>query len=117
MRSLLPLRLAVIIALSAWLWIKTTATDPLPDWRLGELVVIVPPAEMEVENAFETELAGLFARELQVKLKAVPLAMDQALPALVSHQAHLAAASRSTAGTLPSGGSTSSQARDPLVTS
>ena len=96
MRSLLPLRLAVIIALIAWLWIKSTANDPLPDWRMGELVVIVPPAGMEVENAFETELAGLFAQQLQVKLKPVPLAMDQALPALVSHQAHLSTAARST---------------------
>jgi membrane-bound lytic murein transglycosylase F len=96
MRSLLPLRLAVIIALFAWLWIKSTATDPLPDWRQGELVAIVPPAAMEVENAFETELAALFAQHLQVKLKPVPLATDQALPALVSHQAHLATAARST---------------------
>ena len=95
MRSLLPLRLAVIIALIAWLWIKSTATDPLPDWRLGELVVVVPPAGMEVENAFETELAGLFAQHLQVKLKVVPLAIEQALPALASHQAHLATAARS----------------------
>jgi membrane-bound lytic murein transglycosylase MltF len=95
MRSLLPLRLAVIIGLFAWLWIKSTATDPLPDWRLGELVVIVPPAGMEVENAFETELAGLFAQQLQVKLKVVPLAVEQALPALASHQAHLATAARS----------------------
>jgi membrane-bound lytic murein transglycosylase F len=95
MRSLLPLRLAVIIGLFAWLWIKSTTTDPLPDWRLGELVVIVPPAGMEVENAFETELAGLFAQQLQVKLKVVPLAIEQALPALASHQAHLATAARS----------------------
>lgn len=95
MRSLLPLRLAVIIALFAWLWLKGSATDPLPDWRLGELVVIVPPPEMEVEHAFETDLAKLFAQQLQVRLKPMPLAMDQALPALVSHQAHLATATRS----------------------
>ena len=73
MRSLLPLQLAVALALCAWLWIKTTAVDALPDWHQGELVVIVPPAEMETENAFETELAGLFAQQLQVKVKLVPL--------------------------------------------
>ncbi len=96
MRSLLPLQLAVVIALCAWLWIKSTAVYPLPDWRQGELVVIVPPAEMEAENAFETELAELFALQLQVKLKTVPLAIDQALPTLAAHKAHLATSARST---------------------
>ena len=96
MRSLLPLQLAVVLALCAWLWIKFTAVDPLPDWRLGELVVIVPPVEMETENAFETELAGQFAQQLQLKLKTVPLAIDQALPALAAHKAHLATATRNT---------------------
>jgi len=96
MRSLLPLQVAVVFALCAWLWIKTTAVDPLPDWRQGELVVIVPPIEMETENAFETELATQFAQQLQVKLKTIPLAIDQALPSLVAHKAHLATAARST---------------------
>ncbi|MFZ2161667.1 MAG: membrane-bound lytic murein transglycosylase MltF [Sideroxyarcus sp.] len=96
MRSLLPLQLAVVLALCAWLWIKTTAVDPLPDWRQGELVVIVPPADMETENAFETELAQLFARQLQVKVRIVPMATDRALPTLAAHEAHLATSARST---------------------
>jgi membrane-bound lytic murein transglycosylase F len=96
MRSLLPLQLAVALALCAWLWIKTTAVNPLPDWHQGELVVIVPPAEMEAENAFETELAEQFARQLQLKLKIVPLPVDQALPALAAHKAHLATGVRNT---------------------
>jgi membrane-bound lytic murein transglycosylase F len=96
MRSLLPLQLAVALALCAWLWIKTTAVDPLPDWHQGELVVIVPPAEMEAENTFETELAERFAQQLQVKLKIVPLPVDQALPALIAHKAHLATGVRTT---------------------
>src|SRR5512143_1918031 len=96
MRNLLPLQVAVAIALCAWLWVKTTAVDPLPDWRQGELVVIVPPAEMETENAFETELAKLFAQQLQLRLKTIPLPTDQALPALLAHQAHMATAARST---------------------
>lgn len=96
MRSLLPLQLAVALALCAWLWIKTTAVNPLPDWHQGELVVIVPPAEMETENAFETELAEQFARQLQLKLKIVPLPVDQALPALAAHKAHLATGVRNT---------------------
>jgi membrane-bound lytic murein transglycosylase F len=95
MRNLLPLQVAVALALCAWLWIKTTAVDPLPDWRQGELVVIVPPIEMETENAFETELAEQFALQLQVKLKVIPLPSDQALPALVAHMAHIATSARS----------------------
>jgi membrane-bound lytic murein transglycosylase F len=97
MRSLLPLQLAVVFALCAWLWTRTTSVDPLPDWRQGELVVIVPPLEMETENAFETELAEQFAQQLQVKLKVIPLPADQSLPALVAHKAHLATAARNTA--------------------
>ncbi|MBI5006998.1 MAG: membrane-bound lytic murein transglycosylase MltF [Nitrosomonadales bacterium] len=95
MRSLLPLQIAVVITLCAWLWIKTTAVDPLPDWRLGELVVIVPPADMEAENAFETNLAELFAQQLQVKPRIIPMETDQALPFLAARQAHLATAARS----------------------
>ncbi len=96
MRSLLPLQLAVVLALSAWLWIKTTAVDPLPDWHLNELVVIVPPEDMETENAFETRLVELFAQQLQVRVKLVPLPVDQALPALIAHKAHIATSARST---------------------
>ena len=95
MRNLLPLQLAVVFALCAWLWVKTTAVGPLPNWRQGELVVIVPPLEMETDNAFETELARLFAQQLQVKLKAIPLPIDQKLSALAAHKAHMATAARS----------------------
>lgn len=90
MRTLLPLQLAVVIALGAWLWIRSTAVEPLPDWRQGELVVIVPPEEMEIEHAFESELASMFARQLQLRPRLVPMPAYQALPALVEHQAHLA---------------------------
>lgn len=96
MRSLLPLQLAVALALGVWLWLKSTAVDPLPDWHQGELVVIVPPVEMEAENAFETELAQQFAQQLQVKLRTVPLPVDEEMHALASHKAHLAAGVRST---------------------
>ncbi len=91
------LQLVVVVTLGAWLWVKTVAVSPLPDWHQGELVVIVPPAAMETENAFETELAAQFALQLQVKLKTIPLTIDQALPALAAHQAHLATAVRSSA--------------------
>ena len=96
MRSLLPLQLAVVLALCAWLWIKSTAVDPLPDWHQGELVVIVPPTEMETENAFETELAGLFAQQLQVKGKTRTSAHRSGITGLTAHKAHLATAARST---------------------
>ena len=58
MRSLLPLQIAVAIALCAWLWIKYTAVDPLPDWRTGELVIIVPPAEIYLVEAFPLTAPG-----------------------------------------------------------
>jgi membrane-bound lytic murein transglycosylase F len=113
-RNLLPLQLVVVLALGAWLWIKTTAVDPLPDWRQGELVVVLPPAEMETRNAFETELAGLFARQLQVRLKTISVPIEQELPALIEHKAHMATAIRST-NDFPLRFSKSYQSLDELV--
>ena len=113
-RNLLPLQLAVVLALCAWLWMKTTAVDPLPDWRQGELVVILPPAEMDTRNAFETELATLFAQQLQVKLRTISLPIEQELPALAEHKAHLATAIRAT-NDFPLRFSKSYQSLDELV--
>lgn len=84
------------MALCAWVWIKSNTVYPLQDWRQGGLVVVIPPAEMETENAFETELAELFAQQLQAKLILTPLPIDQSLPSLAAHKAHLATASRKT---------------------
>jgi membrane-bound lytic murein transglycosylase F len=96
MRSLLPLQVAVVMALCAWIWIKPDTAHPLQGWREGGVVVVVPPAEMEAENAFETELAELFAQQLQAKLILAPMPIDQSLPSLAARKAHLVTASRKT---------------------
>ncbi|MDD4911339.1 MAG: membrane-bound lytic murein transglycosylase MltF [Sideroxydans sp.] len=87
--SLLPLRLAVVIGLLAWLSFKLNTTTPLPDWRQGELVVIVPNSEMDVEAAFETDLIELFAKQLNVKPRFLQLTSDEAIAAMNAGRAHL----------------------------
>ena len=94
MRSLLPLRLAVVIGLCAWLAIKYSTAPPLPDWRQGELVMVVPNSEMETDSAFESELAALFAKHLNVKLRLLHQTPDAAVASLHAGQAHLAAGFR-----------------------
>ncbi len=94
MRSLLPLRLAVVIGLLAWLAIKFTTTTPLPDWRKVELVMVVPSAEMETDTAFEADLAALFAGHLHVKLRLLQQTSDVAIATLTADRAHLASGFR-----------------------
>jgi len=94
MWSLFPLRLAVVIGLIAWLAIKFTTALPLPDWRQGELVVVVPSAEMETDTAFEADLAALFAKHLNVKLRLLRQTSDAAVASLNAGRAHLAAGFR-----------------------
>ncbi len=90
MRSLLPLRLAVVIGLLAWLAFKFTTAIPLPDWHQGELIVIVPSDGMETETTFESDLAALLAKHLNVKLTLLPETSDAALSDLSAGRAHLA---------------------------
>ena len=81
-----PLRLAVVIGLCAWLMIKYTAAPPLPDWHQGELVMVVPNIEMETDSAFEAELAALFAKHLNVKLRLLHQTPDAAVASLHAGQ-------------------------------
>ncbi|MDO8312579.1 MAG: membrane-bound lytic murein transglycosylase MltF [Sideroxyarcus sp.] len=90
MLGLLPLRLAVVIGLLAWLAIKLTTAHPLPDWRQGELVMVVPSAEMETDAAFESDLAALFAKHLNVKLRLLRQTSDAAIFSLKTDLTHLA---------------------------
>ncbi len=90
MRSLLPLRLAVVIGLLAWLAFKFTTAIPLPDWHHGELIVIVPSDGMETETSFESDLAALLAKQLNVKLLVQQQTPDTALSSLREGRAHLA---------------------------
>jgi len=90
MWNLLPLRLAVVIGLCAWGVIKLMSAHPLPDWRQGELVIVVPNVEMETDTAFETDLAELFAQRLKVKIRLLHQTTDEAVTSLNEERAHLA---------------------------
>jgi len=90
MWNLLPLRLAVVIGLCAWLVIKLMSAQPLPDWHQGELVVVVPNVEMETDTAFEADLVELFARRLNVKVRLLHQTTDEAVSSLNQGRAHLA---------------------------
>lgn len=95
MRSLFPLRVVVLIGLFAWLVIKAIETPPLPDWRSGELVAVVPDATMVTDSAFESDLVTLFAKHLNVRVRLVKQTSDEAVATLLAGNAHLAAGFRS----------------------
>jgi membrane-bound lytic murein transglycosylase F len=95
MRSLYPMRVVVLVGLFAWLVIKATETPPLPDWRSGELVAVVPDAAMVTDSAFESDLVTLFAKHLNVRVRMVKQTSDQAVATLLAGEAHLAAGFRS----------------------
>jgi membrane-bound lytic murein transglycosylase F len=90
MRNLLPLKIATLTALCIVLVLSFRAADPLADWRQGELVVILPPAD-SLDQQFNQHLAELFAVHLGVKLKPLELYPHQITSALVNHQAHFSA--------------------------
>ena len=62
----------------------------MEDWRLGKLVVILPPLD-SVDQQFNRQMAQLFANQLGVKLRAVELYPHQVSNALSSHLAHFSA--------------------------
>ncbi|MEW5904419.1 MAG: membrane-bound lytic murein transglycosylase MltF [Pseudomonadota bacterium] len=88
MRSLYPLRVFVLIALSAWLALKVIEQPPLPDWRAGELVAVVPDASMVTDSAFEADLVTLFAKHLNARVKIIKQPADQAVATVLSGHAH-----------------------------
>jgi len=95
MRSLYPLRVIVLIGLFSWLALKTMSAPPVPDWRAGELVAVVPDASMATDSAFESELLALFGKHLNVRVKLLKLPPDEAVATLLAGRAHLAAGFRS----------------------
>lgn len=60
-------------------------------WQ-DELVVIVPEDENSTEAQFEKQLVRLFARQLNVKTKLLPLSPDEVDSTLMEGKAHIAAA-------------------------
>ena len=80
----------------AWLCIAllpacTPAESPRKTWR-EELVIIVAQGGNSVDAEFELQLVNLFAKQLRVKTKLLPLPPDKITPALMTGSAHIAAA-------------------------
>jgi membrane-bound lytic murein transglycosylase F len=99
MRNLFAWKIATLIALSIWLGASFVVTLSAPDWHNGELYVATPPNGLDVDAAFEIELATLFAQRLQLKIKPVAMDYDQINKALLRHKVHLAAAGTRSAAT------------------
>jgi membrane-bound lytic murein transglycosylase F len=89
------MRVVVLVGLFAWLVIKATETPPLPDWRSGELVAVVPDTSMVTDSAFESDLVTLFAKHLNVRVRLVKQTSDEAVATLLAGNAHLVAGFRS----------------------
>jgi membrane-bound lytic murein transglycosylase F len=90
MRNWLPLKIAVLTVLCLALVINIDTSEPVADWRRGELVVILPPAD-SLDQQFNRQLAESFAIHLKVKLKTIELYPYQVAEALSSHKAHFSA--------------------------
>ncbi|MFA6902965.1 MAG: membrane-bound lytic murein transglycosylase MltF [Gallionellaceae bacterium] len=90
MRNLLPLKIAILAALAIVLVLSFGVVEPLANWRQGEIVVILPPAD-SVDRPFNQHLAELFAAHLGVKLKPLELFPYQVRQALNKDLAHFSA--------------------------
>lgn len=90
MQKLRPFKIAILIALGLVLVISFAVVEPLSDWRQGEIVAVLPPAE-SLDQQFNQHLAGLFAAHLGVKLKTLELYPYQVSKALSKRLAHFSA--------------------------
>jgi len=84
--------LLLLVWLSATLLTACTPSEPtIKSWR-EELTVIVAQGESSVDTEFEQQLIALFAKQLQVKVKLLPMPLDQITPTLMTGSAQIAAA-------------------------
>lgn len=84
--------LILFVWLSTLLFSACTPSKPaIKPWR-EELTIIVAQDQGSVEAEFRQQLIALFAKQLQVKVKLLPLPLDQITPALMTGKAHIAAA-------------------------
>lgn len=93
MRYLFAWKIGILLTLCGWLWVSLSTTEPIPDWRKGELYVALPPSSMEVETAFEQELLQLFSARTHIKIKSFAMGYDKIPEALTHHKIHFASAS------------------------
>ena len=84
--SLFALALLSVVLLAAC----APEEPPKKPWR-EELTVIVVPAENSVDSEFELQLVKLFADQLHVNIKFLPLPLDQVMQSIVTNNAHFAA--------------------------
>jgi membrane-bound lytic murein transglycosylase F len=85
------LRLALFVWLGAVLLVACApAEPPVKPWR-EELTVIVARDEGSVDGEFRQQLVALFAKQLQTKVRFLPLPPDEVTPTLMTGRAHLAA--------------------------
>jgi membrane-bound lytic murein transglycosylase F len=68
----------------------TPKNPPAKPWR-EELTIIVGQDNDSVEDEFRQQLISLFAKQLQVKIRLLPLPPDKAVAALLGKRAHLIA--------------------------
>lgn len=69
----------------------TPADVPKKPWR-EELRVIVVQGENNMDMEFEQQLVALFGKQLQIKIRLLPLPLDQITSALMANRGHIAAA-------------------------
>src|ERR1019366_9497522 len=93
--------LILLVWLSVPLLTTCTPSRPtLKPWR-EELKIIVSQDQGSVAAEFRQQLIALFAKQLQLKIKLLPLPLDQVTQALTSGKAHFSDAglrSNSTGG-------------------
>lgn len=90
--SFLPrTQLLALVLLTVALLVACAPDKPSPKpWR-EELTVIVVPGDNSMDAEFERQLVNLFAEQLHVKIKFIPLPLDQVMQSIVTNNAHFAA--------------------------
>ena len=91
MQKLLNWKISLLLLLAGAVWLIFTLTKPIDDWRHSQLVVLLPADRADISAAFELELAGLFAAQLNVPLKPIYLSTNKVVDKLNAHQAHFSA--------------------------
>ncbi len=69
----------------------TLSGSSIKPWR-EELTVIVAQGESSMDSEFEQQLVTLFGQQLQVKVKLLPVPLEQITPYLMTGKGHFAAA-------------------------
>ena len=85
-----PRALALACLCAVLLAACTPTEPPAKPWR-EELTIIVAQDKGSVDAEFRQQLIALFAKQLRVKIRLLPLPPDKVVPALMTGRAHIAA--------------------------